>query len=69
MKQNKAERERHRKERGKAELNRMINRYEIECGECITYMATDEDLEYFEKLRKKNKENFKKSKWLGDAND
>jgi len=69
MKWNRIIRERHRRERAKAEMERMIKRYPLECSECITYMATDEELEYFEKLRKKNKENFKKSKWLGESED
>ena len=36
----------------------MLARYDSECTDIDTYMATEDDLVYFEKLRKKNKNNY-----------
>jgi len=49
------ERERNRKERGKAEFKAMLKRYWCECGKCTTRKATEEELSRKVEVRKDEK--------------
>lgn len=43
-------------------MKRMLARYEYECKDLNSHMATEEDYIYFERIRKKNKNNYKDCK-------